>query len=147
MRRYLEGIEEIDDRIRCVEWNLTETIAECRSIENRGEKFLHGSNLLLAMAYDRHARILVSLKEFGKSAPFFQQSLPAFRYISNSFWNTRYQSINQSKDQYLKSWSINQSIKGSVPQILVNQSINQSMRFFAGNCIIHRTQKLPSKFF
>ena len=117
MRRYLEGIEEIDDRIRCVEWNLTETIAECRSIEKRGETFLHDSNLLLAMAYDRHARILVSLKEFGKSALFFQQSLPAFRYIGNSFCNAHYQSINQS---------INQRINTVNP----GQSINQSIRFF-----------------
>ncbi|OQV21084.1 hypothetical protein BV898_04848 [Hypsibius exemplaris] len=85
VRRYLEGIEEMDDRIKLPEWDMPDIVADFRNVERRAEKILHPTNLLLGMILDRHARLVGSLGDNEKAFDYFRKSLPAFRIFFKPF--------------------------------------------------------------
>ncbi|XP_055346640.1 uncharacterized protein LOC129594097 isoform X2 [Paramacrobiotus metropolitanus] len=91
IRRYLEGLEEIDERMELfgrsalnpadIQWSVEDNLQDCRVIIRKCEKELHTRNMLLGMAYDREGRLLLNRKPRNYEDAFhaLKRSIPALR--------------------------------------------------------------------
>lgn len=91
-RRYMEGMEELDERMELlcrsstepVQWSADSLLKDCQAILSRCAPLLAADHMLLGMAYDRRARILLNLHPLDYREAFVaaEKSLPAIRSVS-----------------------------------------------------------------